>query len=91
MKAWLISVLQGWITALDPGIVFPVERMNYKKSVNAILKQTQSGRNSFYAILLSYISTEDKATLLKLLKHETRKSITNNRRADSTIRLSSKT
>jgi hypothetical protein len=67
MKQWVIQLLETLIHYLDSGYVPPTQRMNYRKCVEVINSQSDSGRCSFYAILLTYATEEDKRYIKKLL------------------------
>lgn len=73
MKQFFINILKSTLGKLDPEVEFPSERSNYKKCVEAIKNQSQTGRQSFYAILLSRISEEDKNYILTIFHNEQQK------------------
>lgn len=73
MKQFFINLLKTTLGKLDPEVEFPSERLNYRKCVDAINNQSKAGRQSFYSILLSRISEEDKNYILTIFHNDQQK------------------
>jgi hypothetical protein len=69
----ILTFLKWVVLWLEPSYTFPTQRLNYHKSVEAIMSQSIKGRQSFYSILFSKATEEDKRYIFDKLLHDTRR------------------
>lgn len=77
------TFLKKVVLFFEPEHIFPTVKLNYHKAVDAIMSQSDNGRKSFYGILLTKITEDDKKIILEILCKDdnTRKKRTKQRAA----------
>ena len=72
MKQWMINALfwmATWVAGKEKQVPdWPLKGLNYHTATDAVIKQSEKGKLSFFQILVSKLNTVDKLALLKIVQ-----------------------